>query len=433
MRSVCVVLLVMTACQPLERPTFAPPADAATSSVDAPAVPPPLPADAATADARSITPDVRADAGATDSRPITMAPYDAGPPVSVAAVFEPRVLHRIEITVESQYLAQLDKDLEARVPCTIVFDGTMMTMAGIRKKGGPGSLRPLAEKAAFSMKFNEFVKGQKLAGLSKLLLNNAVMDPSFLHEHMAYEIARKAGAAAPLTAHGIVTFNGQPYGLYVVREAINDDFMERNYGKENQGGNLYETGDFIDNPESPELKDEVEEMRTRDDVREASRLVKTTPDAQWVAVVSAKLDVPSFLSGFAVEALVDHWDGYFFGPHNYYVYDHPGTKRFVFLVAGMDDVFSRIRPPTDSIRALLGTKFLQFPETKAQLRTKLADIVRTMNVAELNTRMDQVALTIHSYAPADNRTRDDYARFDESRAEMKGKIAAIKAWTVPAF
>jgi hypothetical protein len=164
------------------------------------------------------------------------------------------------------------------------------------------------------MKFNEFVKGQKLASLSKLLLNNAVQDPSFLHEHMAYELARKAGAAAPLTAHGIVTFNGQPYGLYVVREAINDDFMERNYGKENQGGNLYETGDFIEDPNSPELKDEVEEMRTRDDVREVSRVVKTTPDAQWVAAISAKLDIPSFLAGWAVEALVDHWDGYFFGP-----------------------------------------------------------------------------------------------------------------------
>jgi spore coat protein CotH len=324
-------------------------------------------------------------------------------------------------------------DLENRVPCTIDFDGTSLPNSGIRKKGGPGSLRPLADKPAFSIKFNELVKGQKLMGLSKLLLNNAVQDESFLSEHMAYELVRRAGGAAPLTAHGLVTFNGQPGGLYVVREAFNDDFMERNFGKANTGGNLYEGGEFIDNPDSPELKDEMEEMRSRDDAREASRVVRTTPDAQWVAAVGAKLDLPSFFTGWAVEALVDHWDGYFFGPHNYYVYDHPGTKRFVFLVAGMDDIFGRIRDPRLDTRVLLAEKILRFPETKAQLRAKLADIIRTFDLAAMNARIDEAARTIRSYRPPDARSRADYQSFDTALPEVKADMMAIKTWQVPVF
>jgi spore coat protein H len=200
-------------------------------------------------------------------------PPDAAPvdPATVD-VFDTTRLHRVEITVASEHLPQLESAYEAvdvkRVPCTVVFDGAPLLNSGIRKKGGRGSWRLLAEKAAFSIKFNEFVKGQKLAGLSKLLLNNAVMDPSLMNEHLGFEIARRAGLAAPRTAHAAVILNGQPYGLFVVREAINDDFLRRSFGKDNEDGNLYEGHDFVRDPESPELKDEVEEMRSRDDVRD---------------------------------------------------------------------------------------------------------------------------------------------------------------------
>jgi spore coat protein H len=335
--------------------------------------------------------------------------------------------------VEAQHLARLDVDKEARVPCTIVYDGTTFAMAGIRKKGGNGSWRPLSDKPAFSIKFNEFVQGQKLLGLSKLLLNNAVQDPSFLHEHVTYELARKAGAAAPLTAHGLLTFNGKPYGLYVVREAMNDDFLRRSFGKDHEDGNLYEGGEFIGSPNSPELKDEQEEMRTRADIQEVSRLVNTTPDEQWLAVVGAKLDIPSFLTGYAVESLIDHWDGYFFGPHNYYVYHHPGLDRFVFLVAGADSVLGRVRAPSLDPKVLLARKFLQFPETRAQLAAILKSTIASMDAPAMEARLDQAARVIHTHTPTDARVTAELKSFDANLPMVKTAVRRIKAWTVPAL
>jgi hypothetical protein len=139
--------------------------------------------------------------------------------------------------------------------------------------------------------------------------------------------------------------------------------------------------------------------------------------------------------GWAVEALADHWDGYFFtflGPNNYYVYHHPGTNRFVFLVAGMDSMFVNIKNPLDTGRRLL-RKLLQFPETRAQLRDTLSAIVRDFDVAAMHARIDQVARTIHTHTPTDSATMKDFASFDSRVKQRKQYMSAIKLWVPPTF
>jgi spore coat protein H len=391
---------------------------------------PPAPVDAPAADRTAAAPDA-----APDRSPSAPDLAGDGAPASFGPdlVYDTARLHRIEIRVDQVHLTKLEMDQVNRVPCTLVYDGIELPMTGIRKKGGPGSLRPLAGKPAFSVKFNQFVKGQKLHGLSKMSINNAVQDSSFLSEHMAYEMVRRAGGAAPLTAHGLVTFNGRPLGLYVLREAYNDDFVARSFGKANVGGNFYEGGEFVDNPNSPELKDEEEEMRSREDLRQVSNLIKTAPDAQWVTSVGARLDLDSFLVGWAVEALVDHWDGYFFGPHNHYLYHHPGTDKIVFLVAGMDNIFGRVRDPRLDPKVLLAEKIMQFPETRTRFRERLGQIVRSFDLPGMVARIDQAARTLRSHQPADPVTRADFASFDASLAEVKSDMAAIRSWPVPMF
>jgi hypothetical protein len=378
--------------------------------------------------------------GRTDLSPDRTSPLsDAAPlPPGVATVFDTRRLHRVDIKVDAQYLPALDQ-MEmispTRYPCVVVFDGISLTNSGIRKKGGPGSLRPLAGKPAFSIKFNEFVPGQKLQGLSKLLLNNAVQDDSFLNEHLAYEIARRAGTAAPLTAHGIVTFNGRILGLYVLRESFNDDFAERNWGKAAKGGNMYESGNFIEDPESPVLKDEKEEMRSRDDLRALVEAARNTPDRQWVAAVGARLDLRSVYIAWAVEALTDHWDGYFFtllSPNNYYAYHQPITDRVVLLVAGMDNMFVNIKDPLSTSK-WLAERIRRIPEARAQMRDTMSAIVRDFDLAAMLARIDEVARTIHSHTPTDPVTMKDYANFDGSIMDRKRYMSRIKQWVVPSF
>jgi len=102
-----------------------------------------------------------------------------------------------------------------------------------------------------------------------------------MSEHTGYQIYRMAGMPAPLTAHTLVTFNGKPYGLYVIKEAINKDFLARNFGEKNNQGNLYEgtwPADPGENASGLELKNEKEEMRSRADMIAFNKASKMTPD-----------------------------------------------------------------------------------------------------------------------------------------------------------
>ena len=134
-----------------------------------------------------------------------------------------------------------------------------------------------------------------------------------------------------------------------------------------------------------------------------------------------------------MESLIDHWDGYFFGPHNSYVYHHPGLDRFVFLVAGADSVLGRVREPGLDPKVLLAKKFLQFPETKAQLATTLKAIVAKLDAAAMEARLDQAARVVHTHKPTDARVTAEFRSFDTNLPMVKTAVRRIKAWTVPAL
>jgi hypothetical protein len=90
-------------------------------------------------------------------------------------------------------------------------------------------------------------------------------------------------------------------------------------------------------PERMELKD-ADEGRSTADIFAAATAVSDTPDAAWETAVRAVIDLDQFVTAYAVEIAVAHWDGYAFNMNNYYMYHHPVSDRFVFLPHGMDSV-----------------------------------------------------------------------------------------------
>jgi len=359
---------------------------------------------------------------------------DADPGPDFAAVFDLDRLHEIDIQVDETNLDQLENDRENRVPCTITFDGTVIANAGIRQKGGYGSSSTLDGKPGFSIKFNEFVPGQTLFGLHKLLLNNGQEDPTFLSEHLGYEVHRLAGRPATFTAHGIVTLNGFTYGLFVVKEAVAEDFLERNFGLPNDSGNLYEgfyhpedqsLGDFVTHPEALDLKDEIEEMRARDDVEELAAAIDDTPDEQFEAAVGALLDLDSYLTGFALDALLGYWDSYAFFLNNYYLYHDPGSGRFIYIPHGMDQLQYDGFDPASYPMGRLAQRVRDIPALDARYASEQARLLdQVWDVAALTNRIDRAAATIHSTTRTDERTVADLASFDDRVEQVRQSIAA---------
>src|SRR5207247_2620715 len=119
----------------------------------------------------------------------------------------------------------------------ISVGSTHFQRVGFRLKGW-SSYQSIQGKASFAIKFDEFVREQRLGGLSKLLLNNSQQDPSCLRESLANSLFRQAGLPAARTRLARVSLNGRDLGTYVAIEAMNKDFLRRNFG--NASGSLYE-------------------------------------------------------------------------------------------------------------------------------------------------------------------------------------------------
>jgi cysteine-rich repeat protein len=328
---------------------------------------------------------------------------DPGPPPDpTEEVFDRTVLHHVDLEVDAAYFGQMDADPETRVPCAVTFDGVRLANSGCRKKGGYGSAQPLAGKTGFSLKFDQFEEGQKLHSLKRLTLNNAIQDPGFLNEHIGYELYRRMGIPAARTAHAVVRFNGVTKGLYVVAEAVDKQFLRRNFGEENDEGNLYEAPaqvDFVTNVNGMQLKNEVEDGRSREDLVDLAGLVLNVPDAQLEAALEEKLDLDGFITGYAIDATVNHWDGYsYWVINNYYMYHDPASDRFVFMPHGMDQLFQDVNFDVNAWpNGRLSQRVREIASLDAQFHQSITDVLTTAwDVEHFLARIDQATVVVNS-------------------------------------
>lgn len=346
-------------------------------------------------------------------------------------VFDRDVLHEITITVAEADLPSLDERTETRVPATLVFDGIELTQVGVRNKGA-SSFQPTAQKPSFSIKLNELVKGQELDGLKKLVLNNTVQDPTWANEILTYDTYRKAGLPAPRIAHAVVSLNGEPKGLYTISEAVNSQFLASYYGASNDQGNLYEgPWDFTKPVAEADLKDEVTEMRTRDDLQALTDVVLSEPDAGYEARLGEVLDVDQFIKGYAVDVVTVAWDGYAYDAWNFYLYDNPADGRFVFLPAGANWPYFRdaaaaavtVDPfqlpqlwgTADPVGFLAEKRVLEIASLRARFAQYLAEVTNdAFDVPALHAELDRLRRVVHSTTRTDAATLADLQRFDDN-------------------
>lgn len=161
----------------------------------------------------------------------------------VNTVFNKEQITDINIEVDEDnwnYLLENAID-EEYINADITVNGTKYYNVGIRAKGN-SSLSTVAnddttDRYSFKVKFDEYVDGQTLDGLSKIALNNIISDATYMKEYLSYDLLEKMGVPTPAFAFTNITVNGEEWGLYFAVEVIEEEFIERNYGS--LSGNLY--------------------------------------------------------------------------------------------------------------------------------------------------------------------------------------------------
>lgn len=151
--------------------------------------------------------------------------------IGYEGLFDQSVVHTIDIEMDDWDSFIASATQEAYTECSVTIDGEKVTNVGIRGKGNT-SLSSVAtmgsQKYSFKIEFDQFVKGRSYKGLDKLSLNNLIYDATTMKDYLAYTLMEKMDVPSPLCSYAQITVNGEPWGLYLAVEGVEDGFMERN-------------------------------------------------------------------------------------------------------------------------------------------------------------------------------------------------------------
>lgn len=208
----------------------------------------------------------------------------------------------------------------------VTIGDTTFYNVGFRTKGN-SSLSSVArsdsERYSFRIKLDKYDKGQNFLGLDEFVVNNMFSDPSYMREYLTYEALREIGADVPLTAFSNVYINGELYGFYLCIEAIDDSFLERNFGdaegnlyKQEQGSTLvYVEGSSYDKSEFKSGNDD-----TKADLKNFIQILHEMPEGEK-GTIETVLDVDSALRYIAANTVLGSYDSYNGNfAHNFYLY-----------------------------------------------------------------------------------------------------------------
>jgi spore coat protein H len=310
-----------------------------------------------------------------------------------AALFPGEKIPLFQIRIAPAEFEQLRRTNRTYVRATIVVGTNILRDAGVRLKGH-GSFRPLEDKPSLTVKFDEFVAGQKLYGLTKILLNNASQDTSLLSEYIAAGMFRDAGVPAARVAHARVQLNARDLGFYVLAEGMNKVFLKQHFN--DATGNLYDVnaqdidGRLIQSNGAP---------GDRSDVAALIAAARLPPDERATALPKV-LDVDRFLSFLAISMLAAQHDSYPLNRNNYRLYHDPGTKRFVMLPHGIDGSFSRIGLPIELPPQYVLTKAIaETPHFHEAYRARVAGLfTNVFTLDQLTNRIHAAAQILQSAA-----------------------------------
>ncbi|MGF9697396.1 CotH kinase family protein [Paenibacillus sp. MABNR03] len=233
---------------------------------------------------------------------------------------------------ESMLESPLDKDYKK---VSVEVDGNKLDNVGFSTKGNL-TLKSVAsmedsDRYSFRLKFDKYDKTQTLLGLDKMVLNNNYADPSYMREVLHYEALRSIGMDVPMTNYVNLYVNGELVGFYTGVEAVDDSYLERNYGEDYENGVLYDTDErsYLQYEEGSDYSTLTEDLGTDENKTKLKNFIKTLNDMPEgeKGDIESVLDVDSALQYIAGNMVFGNYDSYNGDKgHNYMLYSDADGK-----------------------------------------------------------------------------------------------------------
>ncbi|NMB73840.1 MAG: hypothetical protein GYA21_01770 [Myxococcales bacterium] len=318
-----------------------------------------------------------------------------------------------------------------------------LTKVGIRKKCFFGSCNqgfdfenPL-EKPALKIKADHYVSGQRLLGMRHLTLNNCRQDPSYIRQCLGYLLFERAGVPSPRCAfaHVTVSVDGREadLGVYAHVQAVQKEFLAQRFLHTH--GNLYEGAVSDFRPAFVETFVQKTNRR-RADRSDLDRVVEALekPDSELLPALEPLIALDEFVSFWAMEVLLGHWDGYNSNRNNFYLYHDPFDGRFHFIPWGIDAILvdeptrrEQGKPETVLAESLLGRRLYLHPEGQRayleRLRALLDSVFVEPAVVSVIDRFEAMLRPVADPAG----TGEFSARVNEVRSWVQARRGVLEA------
>ena len=152
-------------------------------------------------------------------------------------LFDTSAVHSIDITMDNWDEFIADCKSEEYYDCAVTIDDEIYKNVAIRGKGNTSLSQVNNDRYSFKIEFDHYDDANTYHGLDKLCLNNIIQDNTYMKDYLTYQMMADMGVASPLCSYVYITVNGEDWGLYLAVEAVEESFLQRNYGKDY--GELY--------------------------------------------------------------------------------------------------------------------------------------------------------------------------------------------------
>lgn len=276
-----------------------------------------------------------------------------------AKIFARNAVAIIQVDLAPEHLNYIlniaNAESDSLFPARLIFKndviaGDTLEPVGFRLRGNTSRY---AQKKSFKLDLNEYVRGQKLYGLEKLNVNGEHNDPALMRSRLCWDLFNQSGVPAARTAYAALYINGQYYGLYVIVEHYDENFILDRFG--NNDGNLYKCLypaplTWLGPEQSPykrmrNSRDRAYELEINEEIDDYSDLVSfigflnNTSDADFARAIEERFNVRAFLKYLAINTLLGSWDDYWYLQNNYYLYHNTATDKFEFIPYDYDNTY----------------------------------------------------------------------------------------------
>jgi len=320
---------------------------------------------------------------------------------------------------------------------TLRYEDQVFEGVGIKTKGGCGSSRGLDGKASFKVNLEwddpdapGCPEERRLLGEKSFTFNNGVQDSTASHERLGYALFRELGIPAPRAASVRIFVNDELWGLYTHVEGIDRRFLSRWFAS--KAGMLYEGTYWCDliaqnigagndddsycltrefSPDACTAADPDGDPLDYSRLHELIDQVETLANDDFYPAIEDTVDWDRFLTTWAIESVLAHWDNYGFHiQNNYRVYHDPTSAHWTLISTGIDQTFGDDLDPFD-VGGVLAVQCLADTACEAAYAARLAEVTDAFASFGYEERADAIFDQLSPFVQDDPRREYSYADF----------------------